>query len=90
MDELFALLSAVKDGPVSAAEASERLERAPQWVWGALDPESQRRLTLDLGDRTWAMAQRVVHHVAPLLAPDGAPLLLTEGLREYLTAVLTH
>src|SRR2546427_1983590 len=38
LDELFALLSAVKDGAVSAAEAIERLERSPQWVWVAMDP----------------------------------------------------
>jgi hypothetical protein len=30
------------------------------------------------------------HHGTPGLAPDGAPLLLTEGWREYLTAWLTH
>ena len=42
------------------------------------------------GDRTLAMAQRVVHHVAQVLAPDCAPLFLTDGFREYLTALLTH
>src|SRR5207248_2652032 len=41
LDELFALLSAVKDGEVSKAEAIERLERSPQWVWVAMDPESK-------------------------------------------------
>jgi hypothetical protein len=39
LDELFALLSAVKDGAVSAAEAIARLERTPQWVGVAMDPE---------------------------------------------------
>ena len=38
LDELFALLSAVKDGEVSEAEAIERLEQSPQWVWVAMDP----------------------------------------------------
>jgi hypothetical protein len=28
-----------------------------------MDPESQRLLALDVGDRTLAMAQRVVHQV---------------------------
>src|SRR6266566_4317924 len=64
MDELFALLSAVKAGEVSEADAIERLERAPQWVWVAMDPESKLLLELDVGDRTLAMAQRVVHQVA--------------------------
>jgi hypothetical protein len=90
LDELFALLSAVKDGEVNAAEAIERLERSPQWVWVAMDPESKLLLTIDVGERTLAMAQRVVHHVAQVLAPDCAPLFLTDGFREYLTALLTH
>jgi IS1 family transposase len=90
LDELFALLSAVKDGEVSAAEAIERLERTPQWVWVAMDPESKLLLAIDVGDRTLAMAQRLVHHVAQVLAPDCAPLFLTDGFREYLTALLTH
>jgi IS1 family transposase len=90
LDELFALLSALKDGTVSEAEAIERLERSPQWSWGAMDPESKLLLALDVGDRTRAMAQRVVHHVAQVLAPDCAPLFLTDGFREYLTALLTH
>jgi IS1 family transposase len=90
LDELFALLSAVKVGEVSEAEAIERLERSPQWVWVAMDPESKLLLAIDVGDRTRAMAQRLVHHVAQVLAPDCAPLFLTDGFREYMTALLTH
>jgi IS1 family transposase len=90
LDELFALLSAVKEGEVSAAEAIERLERSPQWVWVAMDPESKLLLAFDVGSRTLALAQRVVHHVAQVLAPDCAPLFLTDGFREYTTALLTH
>src|SRR4029453_9704368 len=90
LDELFALLSAVKDGEVSEAEAIERLERMSQGVWVAMDPESKLLLALDVGNRTLAMAQRVVHQVAQVLAPDCAPLLLTDGFRGYLTAFLTH
>src|SRR5215813_2865776 len=90
LDELFALLSAVKDGTVSAADAIAPLERLSQWVWVALDPESKLLLAIDVGPRTLAMAQRVVHHVVQLLAPDCAPLFLTDGFRAYLTALLTH
>jgi IS1 family transposase len=90
LDELFALLSAVKDGQVSETEAIERLERSPHWVWVAMDPESKLLLAIDVGDRTLAMAQRFVHHVAQVLAPDCAPLFLTDGFREYLTALVTH
>jgi len=90
LDELFALLSAVKAGEVSQTEALERLERSPQWVWVAMDPESKLVLAIDGGDRTLAMAQRVVHQVAQVLAPGCAPLFLTDGFREYMTALLTH
>jgi len=90
LDELFALLSAVTDGEVSEFDAIERLERSPHGVWVAMDPESKLLLALDVGDRTLAMAQRFVHHVTQVVAPDCAPLFLTDGFREYLTALLTH
>jgi hypothetical protein len=90
LDELFALLSAVKDGAVSEAEAIARLERMSQRVWVAMDPESKLLLAIDVGNRTLAMAQRVVHQVAQMLVPDCAPLFLSDGFREYLTALLTH
>ncbi len=90
LDELYALLSAVKDGEVSEADAIERLERSPHWVWVAMDPESKLLLAIDVGNRTLTMAQRFVHHVAQVLAPDCAPLFLTDGFREYITALLTH
>jgi IS1 family transposase len=80
----------VKDGEVSKAEAIERLERLPQWVWVAMDPESKLVLAIDVGNRTLALAQRVVHQVVQVLAPDCAPLFLTDGFREYLTALVTH
>jgi len=84
LDELFVLLSALKDGAVSEAEAIARLERSPQWVWAAMDPESKVLLVIDVGDRTLAMAQRFVHQVVRVLAPDCAPLFLTDGFRESL------
>jgi transposase-like protein len=90
MDELFALLSAVKDGDISAVQALKRLSRSPHWVWVAMDPVSKLILTIDVGDRTLALAQRLMHQVAQVLAPDCAPLFLTDGFREYLTALVTH
>ena len=38
---LYALLSALKEGTVSEAEASKRLSCSPHWVWGAIDPVSK-------------------------------------------------
>jgi IS1 family transposase len=90
LDELFALLSAVKIGEVSEAEAIPRLSRSPHWVWAAIDPVTKLLLTIDVGDRTLAMAQRVVHQVVQVLAPGCVPLFLTDGFKEYTTALLTH
>jgi len=90
LDELFALLSAVKTGRVSEAEAIERLSRSPHWIWVAMDPVTKLLLAIDVGDRTLAMAQHLVHQVVQVLAPGCVPLFLTDGFTEYTTALLTH
>ena len=90
LDELYALLSAVKEGDVSEAEALKRLSRSPHWVWVAIDPVSKLLLALDVGDRTLAMAQHVVHQVVQVLAPGCVPLFLTDGFTEYTTALFAH
>ena len=61
MDELFALLSAVKEGEVTEAEAIQRLARSRHWVWVTMDPVCNLILTVDVGERTLAMAPRLVH-----------------------------
>src|SRR5712692_3322431 len=90
LDELYALLSAVKAGEISEAEALTRLSRSPHWVWAAIDPVTKLLLTIDVGDRTLAMAQGFVHQVVQMLAPGCVPLFLTDGFKEYATALLTH
>src|SRR5216117_1927592 len=90
LDELYALLRAVKEGEVSEAEALKRLSRAPHWVWVAMDPVTKLLLAIDVGDRTLAMAQSVVHQVVQVLASGCVPLFLTDGFKEYATALLTH
>jgi hypothetical protein len=47
-------------------------------------------VVVDVGGRTLAMAQRVVHQVSRVLAPGCVPLFLTDGLKDYGTALLTH
>jgi hypothetical protein len=37
---------------------------------------------MDVGNRTQAMAQRVVHQVVGVLAPGCMPLCMTDGLKE--------
>jgi hypothetical protein len=90
LDELFAVLREVKVGEASAAEAIRRLERSPHWIWGAIDPVSKLLLALDVGERTREMAQRLVHQVVQVLAPGCVPLFLTDGLKDYAIALLTH
>jgi len=47
-------------------------------------------LVIDVGTRTLAMAQHVVHQVVQVLAPGCVPLFLTDGFKEYKTAILSH
>jgi transposase-like protein len=63
LDELSAVLRDVKDGERSEDDAIKRLERSPHWVWAAMDPESKLLVVIDVGTRTLAMAQCVVHQV---------------------------
>jgi hypothetical protein len=79
LDELYAVLSAVKDGELCEAKAIKRLSRSPHWVWVTIDPVTKLLLKMDVGERSLAMAQCFVHQVASMLAPDYAPLFLTDG-----------
>jgi IS1 family transposase len=90
LDEVYAVLRDVKASTISDDEASRRLERAPSWVWTAMDPTSKLLVVVDVGNRTLAMAQRVVHQVVQGLVPGCVPLFLTDGFTEYATALLTH
>jgi IS1 family transposase len=90
LDELYAVLRDLKAGVLSEDEAIKRLERSPYWVWTAMDPDSKLLLVIDVGSRTLAVAQRVVHQVTEVLAPGCVPLCLTDGLQDYTTALLTH
>jgi len=90
LDELYAVLRELKDGNLSEDEAIARLERSPYWVWTAMDPQSKLLLVVDVGTRTLAMAQRVLHRLVQVLAPGCVPLFLTDGFNEYKTAILAH
>src|SRR5262249_14185316 len=90
LDEVYAVLRARKAGEISDEEAITRLERAPSWVWTAMDPTSKLLVVVDVGHRTLVMAQRVVHQVTGVLAPGCVPLFLTDGLKDYATAILSH
>ena len=55
LDDLFALRSAVKDGEGSEAEVIKG--------WTAMALESKVLWVIDMGDRTLAIAQSVVHQL---------------------------
>src|SRR3989441_8002022 len=88
LDELYAVLRELQAGEISDDVAIKRLERSPSWVWTAMDPRSKLLVVVDVGSRTLAMAQRVVHQVTQVLAPGCVPLFLTDGLKDYATALL--
>ncbi len=90
LDEVYAVLRDCKAGAISDDEALQRLERSPAWVWTAMDPTSKLLVVVDIGSRTLAMAQRAVHQVTQVLAPGCVPLCVTDGLKDYGTALLTH
>ena len=90
LDELYAVLSAVRDGDLSEAEAIERLSRSPHWVWTAIDPESKLMLSAQVGERSPAMAQAVLHQITQLLTPGCIPLFLSDGCPHYLPAIVCH
>jgi transposase-like protein len=88
MDERFALLSAVKEGELTEAQAIKRLSRSPHWVWVAMAPVSKHILAVDVGDRTLAMAQRPVHQVTLALLYCSTPKLPSLSCRRYSRAVM--
>ena len=90
LDELYAVLRDLKAGEINNDEAIRRLEHSPSWVWTAMDPTSKLLVVVEVGSRTLAMAQRVVHQVIQVLAPGCVPLFLTDGFKDYATALLTH
>jgi len=90
LDELYAVLRERKAGAISDEAAIQRLERSPSWVWTAMDPTSKLLVVVEVGSRTLAMAQRVVHQVTAMLAPGCVPLFVTDGFNAYKTAILAH
>jgi len=90
LDELYAVLRGVKAGEISAENAIKQLEHARHWVWTAIDSESKLLLAIEVGPRTLAMAQRVVHQVVQRLASTCVPLWLSDGFKGYLPAILGH
>ena len=90
LDELYAVIRDLKAGEISEDDALERLEPSRSWVWTAMDPVSKLVLAIEVGPRSLAMAQRVVHHVVSVLAPGCVPAWFSDGFTGYLPAILSH
>jgi len=90
LDELYAVWRGVNEGEISDDKAIKRLERSRHWVWTAIDPESKLLLAIEVGPRTLAMAQRVVHQVVQRFASTCVPMWLSDGFKGYLPAILGH
>ncbi len=90
LDELYALIRALKAGAISEGDALERLEPSRPWVWTAMDPVSKLLLAIEVGPRTLEMAQRVVHQVVSVLSPGCMPAWFSDGFPGYLPAILGH
>jgi transposase-like protein len=90
LDELYAILSAVRDDEMSKDRAIDYLSTSPRWVWTAIDPESKLMLSAQSGDRSPTMAQAVLHQITQLLAPGCVPLFLSDGNPSYLPAIVRH
>ena len=59
-------------------------------MWAAIDPVSKLLLAIEVGDRSLAVAQRLVHGVMIVLAPGVVPLFVADQLAAYGRALLTH
>ena len=86
--------------PAMAIEPRRKRSRAPQPFAGLTHTIAScvskpsglilYPVAIEVGERTLAMAQRVVHQVVEVLAPGCVPLLLTDGFKDYVKALLGH
>src|SRR5262249_43054711 len=90
IDDVPVILGDFNAGESRDEQAMSRLDGSLSWVWTEMDPRSKLLVVVEVGSRTLAMAQRVVHQVTQVLAPGCVPLFLTDGLKDYGTALLTH
>ena len=80
LDELYAVLSAVKGGELSEDEAIRRLSRSSQWVWTAMDPETKLLLVIEVAPAPWRWPSgcciRWLSAWRPPVCPSSSPTVL--------------
>jgi IS1 family transposase/transposase-like protein len=60
------------------------------WVWSAVDARTKIIAVLKVGPRTQPVAHAVVHALVKMLAPDGLPVFISDGLNLYFYALTAH
>jgi len=73
-------------------EIKTRLREKAQelWVWVAIDVTSKVVPVLEVGPRTQALANRVIHRLKDTLAVGCLPVFSSDGLRHYFYALTAH
>jgi IS1 family transposase len=92
MDELYALLSGMEKATEEEKneKRSGKKKRRHCWLWSGIDAESKLILAVAIGDRSLAMAQRLVHRIVKVLAPGVVPMFESDQLAAYEKALLGH
>ena len=80
----------VIDFPGQKVTCGAAAEGAPSTVELRMTAGNSHKFWLGKLNLTLAMAQGVVHQVIQVLAPGCVPLFLTDGFKEYTTALLAH
>jgi IS1 family transposase len=73
-------------------EIKARLREKAQelWVWAAIDVTTKVVPVLEVGPRTQALANRVIHRLKDTLAVGCLPVFSSDGLRQYFYALTAH
>lgn len=72
-------------------ELKVRVRRAEEvWVWLAFEVQARVMLSVQIGQRTQAMANALIHDVKARLAPGCIPVFSSDGLRMYFYALTAH
>jgi hypothetical protein len=58
-------------------------------VWTAIEPQS-KLLSVQVGERTLAMAHAILHQITQLVAPGCVPLFVSDSYPNYLLAIVSH
>ena len=87
VDELWAL---VQSWGEEDEQVSTKKRRRQGWVWAGIDSSTKLLLATVVGGRTMRYAQMLIHAIAEVLAPGVVPLFLSDQLKHYTTAILTH